>query len=175
MRHALHARDVWIGAAFILAAAFPLTAHGAELLLDPSGGGFPNGSEFNVKVSVEPGGEEVNAADGSITFDKDLLSVSKVSKDGSAFSLWTAEPGFSNSAGTVNFSGGTPSAFSKKGTVITITFKGKALGAAKVSFSKGSVLAADGKGTDVYEKGNEATFDIIEAPAAPPAEPQEDI
>jgi hypothetical protein len=147
----------------------PYATHAAELLFTPATGSYANGKEFVVKVMVKPAaGESVNAADGTIAFDATKLSVTNVSKDGSAFSLWTADPAFSNSAGTIEFSGGTPTAFSTQGTVLSITFKGKALGAAETSFSNGSVLAADGKGTDVYTSGNTGTFTITEAVATPP-------
>ncbi len=144
----------------------------AELNFSPATGSYASGKEFSIKVLVNPGVDSVNAADGEILFDKDVLSVSSVTKDGSAFSLWTADPTFSNTAGTVNFSGGTPTAFSKSGTVVTIKFKGKKPGEGKVSFKSGSVLAADGKGTNVYEKGGEATYTITEAEAAPPPKPE---
>lgn len=159
---------------FILTAlisAVPFLASAAEMSFSPASGTFDVGKEFSVKVLVSPGVDSVNAADGQILYDKDILSVSSVTKDGSAFSLWTADPAFSNSAGTVDFSGGTPTAFSKSGTVITIKFRGKAVGSGKVSFAKGSVLAADGKGTNVYTKGGEAAYTIEEAAAAPPPPP----
>ncbi len=151
----------------------PFSAHAAELSFSPASGSFASGAEFAVKVLVQPGTDSINAADGAIGFDKDLLSVVGISKDGSAFSLWTAEPAFSNSGGTINFSGGTPTAFAKEGTVVTITFKGKKPGSATLSFTKGSILAADGKGTDVYTQGGTANLTITEAAAEPEAE--EDI
>ena len=149
--------------------ALPLYSYAAELSLSPASGSYAVGKEFSIKVQVKPGGtESVNAADGSMTFDKDRFSVVKISKDPSQFSLWTSDPTFSNSAGTIEFSGGTPTAFANTGTAITITFKAKKEGEGKVAFSKGSILAADGKGTNVYTKGSEGTFTITPAVAAPP-------
>lgn len=154
----------------------PQLVAAAELSLSPSAGSFVAGKEFTVKITVVPdSGESVNAADGKVSFDTEMLSVSSFSKDGSTFSLWTSEPSFSNTAGTINFSGGTPTAFSTQGTVITVKFKAKKAGKAKVSFASGSILAADGKGTDVYKKGNDANFTIIEeAIAPPPPDPEPD-
>lgn len=159
---------------FILGALLsvvPGLVSAAELSFSPATGSFTTGKEFSIKVLVNPGVDSINAADGQISFDKDVLSVSSVSKDGSAFSLWTADPTFSNSAGTIDFSGGTPTAFTKSGTVVTIKFKGKKAGDAKVSFLKGSILAADGKGTNVYTKGGEATYTIADGAAEPPPPP----
>lgn len=147
----------------------PVAVHAAELSLSPATGSFASGKEFTVRVQVKPGGtESVNAADGTLTFDKEVLSVVKVSKEGSQFSLWTADPTFSNTAGTIVFSGGTPTAFSNTGTAVTVTFKGKKEGVGAVKFDKGSILAADGKGTDVYTKGAEGTYTITATVAAPP-------
>ena len=165
-------RNVLRGSTLLLLlifSAFPGAAYAADLSFDPATATSPVGEEFSVKVVIDPAGASVNAADGTVTFDKDVLSVASVSKEGSAFSLWTSDPTFSNSAGTVTFSGGSPSAFAKLSPILTIKFKGKTVGTAKASFSKGSILAADGKGTDVFAKGGEATFTISEAAAA--AEP----
>jgi hypothetical protein len=149
----------------IVALALPHISEAAELLFTPASGTFPNAAEFSIKVTINPKGQSVNAADGTIAFDPSALSVVSISKEGSAFSLWTAEPSFSNSAGTITFSGGTPTAFTASGQVLSITFKPKKVGSASLSFTKGTVLAADGKGTDVYEKGGTATLTIDEAAA----------
>ena len=141
----------------------PVVAHAADLGFSPSTGKFPLDTEFTVKVTILPSGDSVNASDGKISFDAEKLSVTNISKDGSAFSLWTADPSYSNSAGTISYSGGSPSAFKNDGTILTIKFKPKALGTAALSFSSGTVLAADGKGTDVYKKGGTASLEIIAA------------
>lgn len=158
----------------VLLLALPSVSRAAELSLSPASGTYGVGKEFSIKVMVDPGTEKVNASDGSLSYDKDLLSISSFSKDGSVFSLWTAEPSFSNAEGTFVYSGGTPTAFTAKGTILTIKFKGKKAGAAKVSFSKGSILAADGKGTDVYTKGGDASFTIEEQASTPDPEPAAD-
>lgn len=152
--------------------ALPYFARAAEFSFSPASGSYAVGKEFSVKIHVDPGSDSVNAADGTVVYDANILSISSISKDGSAFSLWTAEPSFSNSGGTATFSGGTPAAFNNAGTVLTLVFKAKKAGSAKVSFSNGSILAADGKGTNVYSGGSEAMFTITEtAPVAPaPAE-----
>lgn len=144
----------------VLLFIMPFGASAAQLSFSPASGTFPNGQELTVKVTLDPKGKSVNAADGTISFDASALSVARITKDGSVFSLWTAEPQFSNSAGTISFSGGTPTAFSNSGTVISIVFTPKKEGSAALSFTKGAVLAADGKGTDVYESGSAATLTI---------------
>lgn len=149
--------------------AMPLSASAANLLVTPATGTYPSGAPFTVNVAVDPGGQSVNAADGTIAFDPTVLSVVSISKDSSAFSLWTADPTFSNSAGTITFSGGTPSGFSSQSDILAITFQPNAAAASTtISFTKGSILAADGKGTDVYKNGESATYTIGAPAAAPP-------
>lgn len=164
--------------AFFALIAFPGISRAADLSFSPASATHSVGDSFSVKVLVEPNGDSVNAADGTISFDKSLLSMQSVSKDSSVFSLWTSDPTFSNANGTVTFSGGTPSAFSKQGTIVTLKMKALKAGSAKLSYAKGSILAADGKGTDVYANGIEATIIIKEAtetkvPA--PADISEDV
>ena len=156
----------------------PRATSAAELLFAPTTGTFAADTEFSIKVNIDPKKTGVNASDGKITFDADKLSVSSISKEGSVFSLWTADPSFSNSAGTISFSGGTPTAFTNSGTILVIKFKAKKVGSALMSFGSSTILAADGKGTDVFEKGGVATFEIgsstpvapVEAASQPAAE-----
>lgn len=155
-----------IASVFLL--VMPHAALAADLNFDPATGSFPQDKSFSVNVVVEPAtGETVNASDGEITFDKSVLYVASVSKEGSGFSLWTSDPTFSNADGSIKYSGGSPTSFGSKKKVLTITFRPLKTGAAKVSFKSGSVLAADGKGTDVYKKGGEATYTVTEAKEAP--------
>ena len=97
------------------------------------------------------------------------LSVVSVSK-GSIFNLWTSEPSFSNSAGTVSFGGGSPAGYTgSAGTVMTIRFKALSAGKTNVRFKSGSVLAADGLGTNVLSSMGSAAFTIAanDVPAIP--------
>ena len=158
---------------FILAVFLvsPVLASAASLTFSPISASHSVNQTFNVRVEVNPDGEGVNAVESELNFDSTKLSVVSVSKTGSAFSLWTTEPEFSNSAGTINFGGGSPTPFSRTSTLVTITFKALSPGAAEVGFNSASVLAADGLGTDVYEEGKTATYTITEAVVAPPPPP----
>jgi Sec-independent protein translocase protein TatA len=147
------------------------TASAATLSLSPSTGVYTAGSTFTASVKVNTNGAAINAADGTLTFNPKEITVLGVSK-GAIFNLWTAEPAYSNSAGTITFSGGSPTGYTGSGgTVISITFKANAAGSPKVSFSKGSVLAADGKGTNVLTTMNGGSFTIAAAGVSP--EPEE--
>ncbi len=152
--------------------AFPGLAAGATLFFSPAKGSYEIDKTFSVKVMVDSGGGlGINAADGSIKFDPEYLSVSGVDNSGSVFKLWVAEPSFSNSNGTISFSGGLPGAYKgNAGAIFTITFKAKKVGETKVSFTGGAVLAPDGKGTNVLSRMGSAIYTITEKKEAPKKE-----
>lgn len=137
-----------------------LFANAASLSISPSSGVYTAGQVFSANVTVNTNGASVNAADGTLTYNPSEISVLGVSK-GSIFNLWTADPAFSNAVGSITFSGGSPTGYTgSNGTVISITFKAASAGNPKVSFSKGSVLAADGRGTNVLSTMNGGSFTI---------------
>ncbi|KKQ78119.1 MAG: hypothetical protein A3A96_00510 [Candidatus Zambryskibacteria bacterium RIFCSPLOWO2_01_FULL_39_39] len=132
----------------------PLSATAQGILsLSPSTGSYRVGESFSVIVNLNTGGESVNASTGQINFDNSKLQVVSLGYSQSIFSLWTDNPSFSNPAGTINFSGGVPSPgfTGASGSILRITFKGKASGQAPVNFLSGSVLANDGQGTNIAD------------------------
>jgi hypothetical protein len=144
------------------------SAHAADLSLTPSTGSYGVGQTFTVTVKAVPNGDNVNAVEAALKFDPKTLSVVSVSKTGSVFSLWTTEPTFSNAAGTVTFGGGSPTPFTSTSNIVSVTFRTVAVGSGAVSFSSGSVLAADGRGTDVYKSGGTANFTVTAATTPTP-------
>ncbi|QQR65257.1 hypothetical protein IPH92_01600 [Candidatus Kaiserbacteria bacterium] len=148
----------------------------AILKVSPNTGVYTAGTIFTVSVVLNTEGKSVNAADGQLSFNPRELTVTNVTRGGSIFNLWTEEPTFSNTAGTISFGGGSPTGYKgAAGTIISITFKPLAAGTPKVTFKSGSVLAADGMGTNVLTSMNGGTFTIAakgESPAPeyiPPA------
>ncbi len=119
-------------------------AEASTLSLSPATGVYTTGSTFTVRVVVNTKGAAINAADGTLSFNPKELQVVSVSRASSIFNLWTTEPTFSNSAGTISFSGGSPTGFTgAAGTVMTATFRTLGAGSPRVTMSSGSVLAAN--------------------------------
>lgn len=160
---------------FILTFSFFVaeSASAATLQLSPSSGSYSAGQTFTTTIKVQPNGQNINAVEATLKFDPKFLSVVSVSKDGSAFSLWTVEPTFSNSAGTITFGGGSPKPFTTVGNLVNVTFRTVADGSGTVNFSSASVLAADGKGTDVYQTSSGGTYTIAKSTTPTPPEPTE--
>ena len=161
----------------ILFSAFfsvPLKAEAAsatKLYITPSTGAYRIGDLFSILINVNTSGEVINAASGQLNFDNSRLEVLSLGYSASIFTLWTQEPTFSNAAGSVNFSGGLPSPgfTGPSGAILRVTFRPKATDQATVNFVSGSVLANDGKGTNILDSFSGGIFNILAA-AAKPAE-----
>lgn len=150
-----------------------VSAYAAETLVSPSTGTYAKGQNISATIRVNPAGKNVNAVESTLTFDTSKLNVVSVSKTGSVFSLWTTEPTFSNTQGTIQFGGGSPTPFSAQSTLVIVTFKVLAEGTATVDFKTASILAADGLGTDVYTAGQKATYTLTAgAPTPTPSTPE---
>ncbi len=134
----------------------------ATIYPSPSTGSYKIGQTFSVGVYVSSSDQAMNAVSGTFSFPANRLQVTSISKSGSVVNLWVQEPGYSNSNGTVNFEGIilNPGFKGSNGKVITINFKTKSSGNAKLTFSSGSVLANDGQGTNILTGLGSASFNI---------------
>ncbi len=170
LTHNLITKYLW---SLIIVVGFLLSAsctYAADLLIAPATGSYSVGQTFTVAVRVSPAGSSINAVEAGLKFNPAVLSVVSISKDGSVFSLWTTEPAFSNTAGTVTFGGGSPAPFTAQSNLLSITFRTVAAGAGALTVGNASVLAADGRGTDVYKNGSSGSYTVA-AGAVPPPTP----
>ena len=156
----------------IILASFFLTvsaAQAASLYFSPSSGSFGIGQTFSAGVYVSSEDQTMNAASGVISFPKDKLEITSLSQSGSIFSLWVQEPSFSNSAGVVNFEGIVlnPGFKGSGGKIINLNFKARSVGNAPLVFNSGSILANDGKGTNILSNLGNASFNLISATSTP--------
>jgi hypothetical protein len=146
-------------------------AEAATLSLSPATGVYQSGSTFTARVVLNSAGESINAAEGTLKFNPQELSVVSVNRSGSIFNLWVAEPSFSNSAGTISFSGGLPSGYTgSAGSVMNITFRVNGSGSSKVTFTQGSILANDGRGSNVLSSYGHGNYTLRTASVEPEQE-----
>ncbi len=154
----------------LLIAPAPLL-YASTLSLSPATGVYTTGSTFSVRVVVNTKGAPINAADGTLTFNPKELQVVSVSRTSSIFNLWTTEPTFSNAAGTITFSGGSPTGYTGgSGTVMSVTFRTLGAGSPRVSLTSGSVLAADGRGTNVLTSMGSGAYTVSAVSETPEPE-----
>jgi hypothetical protein len=143
--------------------AFPLQAGAAATLeVSPQKGKQQVGVPFSVNIKVNTHGDAINAAEANLTFDKNLLNVVSVGTTSSIFSMWVEYPSYSNTNGTVHFSGGLPApGFIGNGIILNVKFNPIAVGTAVVAFTgSGQVLANDGLGTNILNGTTNGTFVI---------------
>ena len=152
------------------------SSHGAQaasLYFSPSSVSKATGQTFSVTVRVSTDSQAINAAQGSIVFDPAKVEVVSISKSGSIFNLWTEDPTFSNSEGTISFEGGVPNPgySGASGVVITISFRTKtgpgAGGASSISLVSGAILANDGQGTNILTSLGKLTLSTTGGTPAP--------
>jgi hypothetical protein len=138
------------------------SAQAASLYFSPASGSHTIGQIFTTSVYVSSSDQAINAASGIISFPKDKLEVISLSKAGSIVSLWTQEPSFSNTNGTINFEGIAlnPGYQGSAGKIISVQFRIKQIGQVNLNITNGSILANDGLGTQILSNISGATFQI---------------
>lgn len=138
-------------------------ADATTVSIDPVSASYRVGDTINLKVNISSD-TSINAISGQISFPKDLLSVSSVLKSGSIVNLWAQEPAYSNASGTISFEGVILDGYNgNKGAIISINFKAKSIGEAKIDFVQATVLANDGNGTEVSLSKISSKLSISEA------------
>lgn len=145
-------RKWWVGGLMILAFVlfFPHGANAATLNLFSNKDSVSIGDEFSIDLKIDSEGVGINAAQATLQYSKDLVSVTTVDKTDSVLNFWLAEPAFDNTAGTVNFIGGSTSGLSGKSLqILKVTFKVLGTGAISLTLNDAAVTASDGSGTNV--------------------------
>jgi len=162
---------------FILTVVFCLGAHmarsaeikSASLYISPALQTNEIDEEFPIEIKINSAGQFINSAEGALDFDKTKLQAKSISKSGSVFRFWATEPSFNNEKGTIIFAGGltTPGFKAESGTLFTVYFKPKAVGAAPINFSSGAILANDGQGTNIITALGNSKITVIPKSISP--------
>jgi hypothetical protein len=140
----------------------PSIARAATLYLLPSNGKFEPAKTFTVVAKVDTRGVAANAIEAVLSFDPKVLNVTALSTAGSIFDFNIRTPAYSNINGTISLGGVivNPGYTGQSGTLLTITFKGILSGSSRVGFLSGSVLANDGKGSELLSGTSGGTYEI---------------
>jgi len=155
----------WYGNAPIAGAA------GASLYLAPSSGTFTVGSTFTVSLYSNTGGQSVNAIEANLSFPPEKLQVVSPTAGRSLIEIWTAQPTFSNTLGTLKFQGAVPSPGinTESGLISTVTFRVKDVGTSIVRILDSSrVLLNDGRGTNILSQKADGLYTLGLPPPAGP-------
>lgn len=157
-------KAVWLLVLFLGVFSLATSSYAANLTVSPASVRTAPGKTFKVEVTVTNNVESINAVSAEMSFPSDALEVVSISKSGSFINLWAEEPSFSNTTGLISLEGVAlnPGYDKSSGKVITITLKAKQAGNVNLSFKDASVLANDGKATDVLKTKTGALIYIEE-------------
>ncbi|MHB9019409.1 MAG: cohesin domain-containing protein [Minisyncoccota bacterium] len=107
------------------------------------------GQQFSVVLLLDAE-ENINAAQGIVSFSPSVIQMVSVDNSDSIFNFWVEDPTISNDVGTMSFVGGSSkSIIGKKLKILTMKFKTVGIGNSNIKLSNGVVTADDGVGTNV--------------------------
>jgi len=135
----------------------------ADLYFSPNSGYYQIGENFSVNLFVSSRDQATNAVSAQISFSPDKVEVVSLSKENTIFNFWLQEPAFLNKIGKIDFEGVVfnPGFQGTSGQLIKINFKVKNIGRAEISLTLASVLANDGKGTNILAGLGTANFNFV--------------
>jgi hypothetical protein len=156
--------------AFYLLAFGNASAAATAINLNTDSQSISMGQQFSVSLTLDAG-QNINAAQGTISFSPSVLKMISVDNTGSIFNFWVEDPTISNDTGTMSFIGGTPTSLSGSGLkILTMKFQAVGVGSSAIKFSNGVVTADDGQGTNVLSTVNETSVTVsgtTNTPTAP--------
>ncbi len=106
--------------------------------------------DFKVDILLDSEMQEINALEGKIIFDKNILTLKEVRDSSSVISLWIKNPGQNNNSGVVEFSGITPggyNSFTQTKSIFSLIFSANTEGEASLGVKSITVLLNDGQGS----------------------------
>lgn len=128
---------------------FPFIVSAATLFVSGSSRNAILNEEFSVDIELTTLGELVNAVEGSIWYERDMLNLENIREDNSAIGLWVTRPERTEE-GVVRFSGvipgGSPSA---RTHILTLIFRSLKAGNTRVWLQDARAFLNDGRGTSV--------------------------
>lgn len=144
---------------------FAPAASASTLHLSPGSGTVPQGGSLSVRVTLNTGGEGVNGVSAYLSYS--ASSVDATVSCGGAFAIGAE---CSAGGGSIRISRGSINPVSGNVTVGTITLKGKAQGAATVSFVGGSAAPRASDSSDSLNLGGSSggTYTVGPPSAQPP-------
>lgn len=161
-----------------LSVIVPSPVLAARVYFSPGSGQYQVGDTVMVNVYIDSAKDTIDAVSGALSFTQDTVQVTSLSRNGSFLNLWTQEPTFSNSNGTVDFKGTALNrGFSGSGgKVISISFKVIKSGSANLRYTSLSVLVNGDQEAYPVATTSSAQFNITESlnEAADPSKEQAD-
>lgn len=128
----------------------PLGVYAQSLLLKAPKTTYTVGDSFQVTLSINTEGKQINTIAGTIKLPTSRFQIIDTRYGSSILTLWVERPKINVSAGTIIFAGGLPGGFSgSSGPILSFGVKAKSEGTGEIKLSDFSVLLNDGLGTEI--------------------------
>lgn len=149
-----------VGALLGLVVAFS-PAHAAYLHMPSAGKTVEQGDVFSVDFFITSPEQAMNALSAVATFPVDTVQFDSFEKDGSLIDLWTTGPRADTRSGTIVFEGVilNPGFTGSGGRVFTVNFRALKTGVASFELTTQTVLANDGRGTEITSRPTQTRVD----------------
>jgi hypothetical protein len=162
--------------ALLISLLFPTVPAVAEergaLYLSPPQSTVGVGGSFTISVYLDTGGMGASATEAALSFDPTVLTVTKISTDGSLVGSWPSPPSFSNEAGTISFTGWLAQYYAgPNGLLTTITFTALRAAVADVRFTAGTILGAGTADSNIIGSMRGAAISVEPTQSVPDALP----
>ncbi len=160
-----------LGAVLCFALLAPSVAHAdASLSLVPGSGTYEVGMPLTLVVRADAAQHPLNAAEGEIRFDTRDMRVERIDTTDSIVVTWATTPEAQD--GTIRFSGWFGARFEgSEGRLFAITFVPLRTTEGTISFTSGTLLAADVQETNVLSSMYGARYVVRPAQILPPPLP----
>lgn len=121
------------------------------------------GSNITLDILLNSSEVAANAVQGTIRFSPNLLTLVDLNTKSSLIQFWVQEPVKNNVSGLISFEGAilNPGYLGRAGKILELTFGCRQEGAASITFTTGSVLANDGRGTNILDKLSGININIL--------------
>ena len=155
-------RKVLLGIFALLIGVCPAVAFAAALSFSPKTVSLREGETVSVALSVSSNAV-LNAVSGIVAFPPELLEAVSLPDTSSIVRFWVDKPAFSNSNGEVSFAGIVPNpGFSgRAGEILSVLFRAKKSGSGQLSYLAGTILANDGRATELLSQ-KETALVVVE-------------
>lgn len=146
----------------ILLSSLALVSNAAEFYFDSGTSTISSGQQFKIDFLLNTQKENINAIEGKIIFDNNVLELSEIRDGNSLINFWVEKPNVKN--GAVTFAGTTPGGYiGDKGLIFSLIFTAKTSGDSFIKIENGSALKNDGLGTSAKLKETNSKISILKS------------
>lgn len=121
------------------------------------------GNNITINILLNSPDIATNAVQGDINYHFDSLSLTSINIKDTLIQFWVQEPSNNKVSGLISFEGVilNPGYLGKSGKILGLTFNCRQEGTSSLTFSSGSILANDGKGTSILDNLSSLNITVL--------------